>query len=150
MNIKGCLSSNSVHWATPNELYKKFMSGGHIDPCPYHSVENGLLYNYSNAKIYVNPPFKDLNIWVDWIIKQVENLCTVWLLMPSRTDTKYFAKVFPLISDIYFFKGRLKYNDGKGVSPFPTMLLRIVNKEPYEDPIAHSLTVEEFIKEVSL
>ena len=70
--------------------------------------------------------------------------------MPSRTDTKYFAKVFPLISDIYFFKGRLKYNDGKGVSPFPTMLLKIVNKERYIDPIAHSLTVEEFIKEVSL
>ena len=47
--------------------------------------------------------------------------------MPSRTDTKYFANIFPYVEDLYFFKGRLKYNDGKGVSPFPSMLLRITS-----------------------
>ena len=127
MDIKACLSSNTVHWATPTNLYNKFVESGYIDPCPLHSITNGLLYDFINAKIYVNPPFKDLSTWVEWIIKQVKNNCIVWLLMPSRTDTKYFANIFPYVEDLYFFKGRLKYNDGKGVSPFPSMLLRITS-----------------------
>ena len=129
MNIKACLTSTSPHWSTPLNLYIKFMDNGYIDPCPLHSKVNGLIYNLTNAKLFVNPPFRDLSIWADWIIDQVKRNCNVWLLMPSRTDTKYFAKIFPFIKDIYFFKGRLKYNDGKGVSPFPSMILNITNDQ---------------------
>ena len=149
MDIKACLSSNTVHWATPTNLYNKFVESGYIDPCPLHSTINGLCYDYVNAKIYVNPPFKYLDTWVEWIIKQVKNNCTVWLLMPSRTDTKYFAKIFPYVKDIYFFKGRLKYNDGKGVSPFPSMLLRITSAKTNKQT-AHVITVDEFIERIKL
>ena len=150
MNIKACLSSNTEHWATPKELYEKFMSGGHIDPCPFHAQFNGLMFDYNNAKIYVNPPFKDLSVWTDWIIKQANNNCIIWLLMPSRTDTKYFAKIFPYITDFYFLKGRLKYNDGKGVSPFPSMLLRIIREDYVYVPRVHNVSLEEFIRGIKI
>lgn len=149
MNIKACLSSNTVHWATPTNLYNKFVENGYIDPCPLHSQTNGLIYDFINAKIYVNPPFKYLDTWVNWIIKQVNNNCIVWLLMPSRTDTKYFAKIFPYVKDIYFFKGRLKYNDGKGVSPFPSMILNITSAKTNKQT-AHVITLDEFIERIKL
>ena len=71
--------------------------------------------------------------------------------MPSRTDTKYFAKIFPFIDIIYFFQGRLKYNDGKGVAPFPTMILKLSNKNlPNVVPYALCITVKEFIEKVQV
>lgn len=149
MDIKACLSSNTVHWATPTNLYNKFVENGYIDPCPLHSQTNGLIYDFTNAKIYVNPPFKYLDTWVNWIIKQINNNCIVWLLMPSRTDTKYFAKIFPYVKDIYFFKGRLKYNDGKGVSPFPSMILNITSAKTNKQT-AHVITLDEFIERITI
>ena len=47
------------------------------------------------------------------------------MLIPVRTDTKYFHKYIYQKADLIFIKGRLKYtNPNKnGSSPFPSMLV---------------------------
>ena len=70
--------------------------------------------------------------------------CEVWLLMPSRTDTKYFKKLADFRCFIWFFTGRLHFNESKNSAPFPTMLVRLGN-DNWENSFAHG-SVEEFIK----
>lgn len=115
--------SKSVHWATPSELYNEYMIKGFIDPCPLHSNDDGTCIDYYGQRLFINPPFNDLDKWCDWICKQVENKCIVHLLMPARVDTKYFQKLLKYRPSIYFFEGRLKFNDCGKAAPFPTIMV---------------------------
>lgn len=124
-DIKGCLSHNTDHWSTPSNLYKAFMDQGYIDPCPLNADFDGLQRTYKNTKLYVNPPFSKLAEWVDWCIKQYFNGCEIYLLMPSRTDTKYFDRLYALLPHIFFIKGRLHFNDSKKCAPFPTCIIHM-------------------------
>lgn len=52
---------------------------------------------------------------------------TIVLLIPARTDTKYFHNYIYGKSEIRFLAGRLKFTDENGVAgdaaPFPSMLV---------------------------
>jgi len=45
------------------------------------------------------------------------------MLIPSRTDTKYFHNYIYGRAEIRFVKGRLKFGNGKNSAPFPSMLV---------------------------
>jgi len=45
------------------------------------------------------------------------------MLIPSRTDTKYFHDYIYQRTEIRFVKGRLKFGDRKNAAPFPSMLV---------------------------
>lgn len=47
----------------------------------------------------------------------------VVLLIPSRTDTKYFHDYILHRSEIRFIKGRLKFGDSANGAPFPSMVV---------------------------
>lgn len=139
-----CFTSDSIHWGTPSKLYKAFLDHGYIDPCPLHADKDGLKVDYINKKLYINPPFKDLDKWVDYAYRQFDNGCDVTILMPSRTDTKYFHKLADLGPFIYFIKGRLNFNDVKNSAPFPTILVCLKQRTCSSNWFA--CTVDEFIK----
>lgn len=124
-DIKVFYSKKTDDWRTPSELYIAFMEKGYIDPCPYKSVVNGLLYDFYNVKIFINPPFSQIKDWIDWSIKQYKNNCEVCLLIPARTDTKYFHRLLEYNPIIYFIKGRLHYNDSEKNAPFPSLFIRL-------------------------
>ena len=49
---------------------------------------------------------------------------TVVMLIPARTDTRYFHEfIYHRADEIRFVKGRLKFNDGKTGAPFPSMVV---------------------------
>lgn len=118
-DIKVMYSKKSDNWKTPEKLYRAIMNKGYFDPCPYNSPINGLLYNLYNTKIYVNPPFSQMKVWIDWILEQQLNNCDIILLIPARTDTKYFHEILLRNPDIYFIKGRLHYNESEKKRSFP-------------------------------
>lgn len=120
------LPSKTDSWSTPYDLYNFFMEKGFLDPCPLDSTFNGLALNYSHKRLFVNPPFSDLSTWVDWCIKQFHNRCMVIILMPSRTDTKYFQKLLECSPSIWFFAGRLKFGGSDKCAPFPTLLVTLI------------------------
>lgn len=122
-NKKACFSKNTDDWKTPTKIYNEYMECGYIDTFPYKAEYDEFEKEYKNQKLFCNPPFSKLNKVADWIIHQVnDNHCTIALLMPARTDTKYFHKLLMLLPDITFIKGRLRFNDSKP-APFPTIVL---------------------------
>lgn len=123
-NIKGCLSNLSDDWRTPSILFNAFMDFGFRDCFPFHCSFNQFEHFYKGQRLFINPPFSKLDLVADYVISHLKNRCDIWLLMPSRTDTKYFHKLIPYVTDIFFFRGRLHFNDSKNGSPFPTICMR--------------------------
>ena len=49
---------------------------------------------------------------------------TVVMLIPARTDTKYFHNyIYHDAKEIRFIKGRLKFGNSKNSAPFPSMIV---------------------------
>ena len=75
-------------------------------------------------RVFCNPPYSKIDKWVAKAFYETRNDNTlVVLLIPSRTDTRYFHNYIYGRSEIRFIKGRLKFSDGKGSAPFPSMLV---------------------------
>nr|DAW24325.1 MAG TPA: DNA N-6-adenine-methyltransferase [Caudoviricetes sp.] len=45
------------------------------------------------------------------------------MLIPARTDTRYFHDYIQYRSEIRFIRGRLKFGNSKTNAPFPSMLV---------------------------
>lgn len=146
MNIKACLSHKSDEWASPTLLYQAFMRKGYIDPCPLGGQINALDTTYKNKRLFVNPPFSKLNEFALWIIEQAKQGCDIYLLMPTRTDTRYFKSLFDYgIDELIFIHKRLCYNDSKP-APFNSMVLHINNAKNYKCKL---MTCDELIDYVN-
>ena len=117
-------SKLSDDWSTPSHIYKQVIEKGYFDPCPLNSDEDGLNMEWGN-KNFVNPPFSQLLKWIEKSIEEHKKGKQIILLIPARTDTKAFKKLFEYGAVISFIHGRLKYND-KGSAPFPSMLVFLV------------------------
>ena len=135
-NLTGCFSHKSDEWATPqalfDELNKEF--NFNLDPCAtkdnhkcdkyYTMQENGLTQNWGGCRVFCNPPYSQISEWVEKAFRESKNDNTlVVLLIPSRTDTRYFHNFIYNRAEIRFVKGRLKFGDGKNSAPFPSMLV---------------------------
>ena len=116
-------SSKSDEWETPGDFYdklnKKFKFT--LDPCStplnhkckkhYTIEEDGLSKSWKNEIVFVNPPYGDVGKWVKKAYDEsTQNGATVVMLIPSRTDTRYWHDyIMTSASAIYFVKGRLKF-----------------------------------------
>lgn len=127
-NLKGCFSHESDDWRTPPDIYYYFINKGFIDPCPYQADFDGLERIYVGQKLFCNPPYSDISTWVDYLLKLHDDYnCHFALLVPSRTDTKWFHELLDRGFPIYFFKGRLHFNDSKAGAPFPSCMITTFN-----------------------
>ena len=69
---------------------------------------------------WCNPPYgREIGKWVE---KAYKSNCMVVMLLPARTDTKWFHD-FCLKGIISFIKGRLKFGNAKNCAPFPSMIV---------------------------
>lgn len=72
----------------------------------------------------MNPPYGDQIS--EWMRKAFEaSLCgaTVVCLVPSRTDTHWWADFAMRASEIRFVKGRLSFGDGRFSAPFASSVI---------------------------
>lgn len=129
MKGREVFSHNTDDWRTPSDIYKYFIDNGYVDPCPFKSKTDNLLNDMGDVNLFINPPYSDTKRWIDYAINHIRNHQEniVYILIPSRTDTKYFQKMMTENIDmgIYFFKGRLHFNDSKDSAPFPSCLIKI-------------------------
>ena len=132
-------SSRNNEWGTPPEFFaklnKKFKFT--LDPCCtaktakcekyYTREDDGLSKSWKNEVVFVNPPYGDIGKWVKKAYEEsTHNNATVAMLMPARTDTKYWHDYVMEASAIYFIKGRLKFtndNDKQNAAPFPSVVV---------------------------
>lgn len=132
----GMFTSNSGEWATPQDLYDKLDSEYHFTLDAAASDNNakcrryftkemdGLRQFWGRDTVFCNPPYgRDIGKWVEhafnthWV-----NGNTIVLLLPARTDTKWFHRYIYGKAEIRFLKGRLKFSGSKNSAPFPCML----------------------------
>ena len=73
--------------------------------------------------MFCNPPYSKISQWVEKAYRETRTDNTVVvMLIPSRTDTRYFHDYIYQRSEIRFIKGRVRFSD-KGSAPFPSMIV---------------------------
>ena len=70
----------------------------------------------------MNPPYgREIKHWVKKASEATGGV--VVMLIPARTDTKYFHDYIYNKAEIRFIRGRLKFGDSKNSAPFPSMVV---------------------------
>ena len=86
--------------------------------------DDGLTQNWGGCRVFCNPPYSQIEKWAAKAFYETKQDNTlVVLLIPARTDTKYFHNYIAGRAEIRFIKGRLKFGGGKNSAPFPSMLV---------------------------
>ena len=129
-------SSKSDDWSTPQEIFDSLNQefGFTLDVCAdsgnskckrYITKEqNGLGSDWGGELVFCNPPYSQIAKWVQKCYEEsIKPGTVVVLLIPARTDTKYFHDYILHRSEIRFIKGRLKFGGGKYNAPFPSMVV---------------------------
>ena len=130
-------SSKTDNWATPPEFFKELDKEFHfnLDPAAdefnhkcdrYFTIaENGLLQEWGGNSVFCNPPYgREIGKWVEKAYRtNKESGDLVVMLLPVRTDTKWFHDFIYHKAEIRFVKGRLKFGGSKNSAPFPSMVV---------------------------
>ena len=130
-------SHKSDEWETPQWLFDLYNAIYHfdLDACAtpqnakcqkyYTKEDNGLECEWEGS-VWCNPPYSEAAKWVEKAVESVENEeCeTVVMLLPVRTDTKWFHD-YICLHDVHidFLKGRLRFNGSENNAPFPSMIV---------------------------
>lgn len=130
-------SSKTDLWATPQDFFNRLNDEFCFDVDVCASPENakcdifftkeqdGLSQSWGKNICWCNPPYgREIGKWVKKAyISSEDEGSTVVMLLPARTDTKWFHEYIYNKSEIRFIKGRLKFGDSKNSAPFPSMVV---------------------------
>lgn len=132
----GLFSSATDLWATPWDLFNRLDAEFHFDTdvcalpenakCKHYFTPetDGLSQNWGGT-CWCNPPYgRQIGKWVQ---KAAESKCTTVMLLPARTDTKWFHDYIYGKAEVRFLKGRIKFGDSKQGAPFPSMVVVFKN-----------------------
>ena len=137
MNNNIMFSSASGEWSTPQDFFDNLNDEFHftLDPCADESnhkcdkyftkKQDGLKEDWSEERVFCNPPYgRDVVKWVRKCFEEVyAGKCRVAvMLLPARTDVKWFHEYIYHRAEIRFVRGRLKFG-GKQPAPFPSMVV---------------------------
>ena len=138
MNNDLMFSSKTCEWATPQDFFDRLNAEFKftLDPCAsaenhkcdkyYTKSEDGLIQDWSGETVFCNPPYgREIGRWVCKCFREVfygKCPCVV-MLLPARTDTRWFHDYIYNKAEIRFIPGRLKFNSQKNSAPFPSMVV---------------------------
>ena len=117
-------SSERQNWKTPKAFYQALDAefGFDFDPCPTKPTFDGLTVDWGGTN-YVNPPYSECAAWCKKAYGEFKKGKTVVMLIPSRTDTKYWHEYCMKATEIRFIKGRLNFDGHKNSAPFPSAVI---------------------------
>ncbi len=136
---KALFSSNSAEWSTPQELFDQLNDEFKFDldaaaapdnaKCEtyFTKEDNGLSLLWSAYRVWLNPPYG--RTITNWIYKAIEESSVeagarvVVMLVPSRTDAKWWVLAMGARPEVRFLRGRLKFGGSKNSAPFPSAIL---------------------------
>lgn len=129
--------SDSDLWETPDWLFEeisKEIGGFTVDVCAlpenakcktYFTPEMDGLKQQWTGKVWCNPPYgREISKWIQKAYDSHKAFgTTVVMLLPARTDTKWFHEYIYGRAEIRFVKGRLKFGKAENNAPFPSMIV---------------------------
>lgn len=132
MNVH--FSSKTPEWSTPQDFFDKLNKEFKftLDPCAtkenakcakyYNEEQDGLSKNWDNERVFCNPPYgREIGKWVKKASEAKGGV--VVMLIPSRTDTRWFHDFILQKTEIRFLRGRLKFGGCENSAPFPSMVV---------------------------
>lgn len=132
------LSSQTVEWATEQAFFDQVnrefsftvdvAANASNAKCErfYDIDSDGLMQDWDGETVWCNPPYGDRI--KDWMYKAATSDATTVLLVPARTDVKWFHEIVLPRAEVRFIKGRLRFGGSKDPAPFPTMLVIFRNR----------------------
>jgi hypothetical protein len=133
--------SQKSDWNTPESLLKHVYAfwpdGVSLDPCSNSTSivvaslrwdgsegQNGLTKPWE-GRVFVNPPYgREITDWIEKIQCEVSARdCEVLVLVPARTDTRWWHLAMKDCRAVCFLKGRLKFVGAPHVAPFPSAVV---------------------------
>ncbi len=137
LNTKVLYSSKEEKWATPQDFFDKlneefyFTLDAAASPdnakCAKYFTEeqDGLAQSWGGHTVWCNPPYcRKTGAWVKKAYEEHQRTgCTVVMLLPSRTDVRWFHDYILGKAEIRFVKGRLKFDGSKNSAPFPSIVV---------------------------
>lgn len=117
-------SSAKDTWKTPEDFYRALDAEFRFDydPCPPKPKVDGLTSEWGGVS-FVNPPYSQIKFWVEKAHIEAKKGKTVVLLIPSRTDTRWWHDHVMKATEIRFIRGRLKFQGAKWSAPFPSCIV---------------------------
>lgn len=127
-------SSKSDEWETPQAFFDEINHEFNFDldvcatdenhKCENYFTQNGLENDWGGHRVWCNPPYSQIDKWVAKAFYETRKDNTlVVMLIPSRTDTRYFHNYIYQRTEVRFVKGRLRFGGAKENAPFPSMLV---------------------------
>lgn len=140
-------------WYTPDNILNKVyqtLEFVDLDPCSnsltcpnvianryYTKDDNGLNLSWNAKTVFVNPPYgRVLSKWVKKMIFEweKESFLSALILIPAKTDTKYWHDLYNISAFTCLIRGRLKFKSIEGDIPcqfgtFGSSIMLITNDD---------------------
>lgn len=137
MKGEAIFSRKSDEWETPLELFRKLDDEFHFDLDAAASDESHLCDNYFTMEndglemswggyrsVFCNPPYSKIGKWVKKCHQESHrDGITIVMLIPSRTDTRWFHDYIQHRAEVRFIKGGLRFSGASVNAPFPSMIV---------------------------
>lgn len=136
MNTEVMFSSKTDLWETPQDLFDRLDAefGFDLDACAlpqnakcaaYYTPEQDALSQPWDGVVWCNPPYgRNIGKWVQKAREENRrNNNYIVMLLPARTDTRWFHDYILGKAEIRFIRGRLKFGGSKNSAPFPSMVV---------------------------
>lgn len=133
--LRAHFSSESDEWETPQAFFDDLDDDNHFTldvaanaenhKCErYYTKEDDGLSQPWDGVVWCNPPYSEVEKWVRKADQECrDNGTRTIMLLPARTDTKWFHDFIYQRYGIEFIRGRLKFSGAKNPAPFPSMLV---------------------------
>ena len=136
MKHVAAFSSASEEWATPQDLYDAWNAEYRFDldvaatpdnakaPRYYTIADDGLSQPWEGT-VWCNPPYgRGIGKWIQKAYDTSrDGSATVVMLIPARTDTRWWHDYVAKAYEIHLVKGRLKFGGSAMNAPFPSCVV---------------------------
>jgi len=134
---KSLHSSAKHNWQTPQNILDLVRIVGPIelDPCGGGGslvdaretyllpLQDGLVLPWGKGLVFCNPPYGTaLKHWIKKACGEARGGSEIILLVPSRTDTKWFREAWAWCSMACLWSGRIRFVGARDPAPFPSIL----------------------------
>ena len=130
-------SSATDEWATPRDFFAKLNRRYRftLDPCAtaenatcplyFTRADDGLKQDWGTHRVFCNPPYGgQIGAWARKCFEASRAGPKVVLLVPARTDARWFHEWIQEKADaFYFVRGRLRFGQARHSAPFPSMVV---------------------------
>ena len=135
MNSAVFYSSKTDMWATPQDFFDALDAEFHftLDACAvkenakceaYYTPEQDGLDQPWTGRVWCNPQYgRNVGQWVKKAHDTASGGGFVVMLLPARTDTRWFHDYIYGKTEVRFIKGRLKFGSCQNAAPFPSMVV---------------------------